>query len=83
MGHFPSLMGKKWGRNGEVFLSCISAIRQRVDHRDLLFELSDMILYHEKSLIQGRIPAERRKKLPDAPHAPDRDMLSDMAVRVT
>ena len=64
MGQNPAFMGKKWGS----FLSCISAIRQRVDHRDRLFEPPDMILYHEKTVIQGRIHAEREKTTRCASH---------------
>jgi len=35
LGHFPTLMGKKWGR----FFECISAISRQVRHRDKLSNL--------------------------------------------
>ena len=72
-----------WGKNGEVFWSCISASDSEPITAINLFEPPDMILYHEKTLIQGQTPAEREKKLSDAPHAPDRDMSFDMVRWVT
>ena len=63
--------GGKWARSvfygekmGKFFEGGIFVIRQRADHHDRLFEPPDMILYHENSVIQGRIHAEREKNYP-------------------
>lgn len=68
---FLRKMGKKWAKSvfygekmGKFFEGGIFVIRQRADHHDRLFEPPDMILYHENSVIQGRIHAEREKNYP-------------------
>ena len=61
-GPESSLSGKKRGRNGEVFWGCKSAIGQRDNHRDHLFEPPDKILYHGEAFFQGGKYVKKKKK---------------------
>ena len=80
MGQNPTFMGKKWGS----FLSCISAIRQRVDHRDLLFEPPDKILYHEEAFFSRMKTREKKEKTyPMRRNASDRDKRFEMEIKLT
>ena len=76
-------MGKKWGSFLELYIS----IRQRVDHRDLLFEPPDINTISRKRTFSRQKKGWRKKKraraYPVRLHAPDRDMPFDMVGWVT
>ena len=61
-GPFPIPYGEKMGKKWGSFLSCISAIRQRVDHRDLLFEPPDVNTISQKCTFSRSKTGWRKKK---------------------
>ena len=87
LGHFPFQMGKKWGRNGEVFWSCISASDSEPITAINLFEPPDVNTISQKCTFSRSKTVWRKKKrtraYPVRPHAPDRDMPFDMVRWVT
>ncbi len=86
LGHFPSQMGKKWGRNGEVFWSCISASDSEQITAINLFEPPDINTISWKCLFSRSKIVWRKKKreraYPVRSHAPDRGISFDMEVNL-
>ena len=84
-------MGKKWAKSvfcgekmGKFFEGGIFVIRQRVDHRDLLFEPPDKILYHEEAFFSRmKTRGKKEKTYPMRRNASDRDKRFEMEIKLT